>query len=59
MSLQQLRSDFDNVFYVSATEKVPVKMMRARGFYKIADCKNLKAKAIELPYDVSKNYIFF
>lgn len=29
--------------------------MRARGFYKIADCKNLKAKAIDLPYDVSKS----
>lgn len=29
--------------------------MRARGFYKMADCKNLNAKAIDLPYDVSKN----
>lgn len=27
--------------------------MRARGFYRIADCKELKATAIDLPYDVS------
>jgi len=54
---QQLRSATENVFYTSETEKSPVKMMRARGFYKIADCKNLKAKAIDLPYD-NERYSF-
>lgn len=28
-------------------------MMRARGSYRIAECKNLKATAVDLPYDVS------
>lgn len=54
---QQLRSDTENVFYTSDSEKIPVKMMRARGFYKIAECKNLKATAIDLPYD-NERYSF-
>jgi len=54
---QQLRSDSENVFYTSDTEKIPVKMMRARGFYKIANCKSLKAKAIDIPYD-NERYSF-
>lgn len=36
--------------------------MRARGIYKLATVKYLKAQAIELPYDVSyekfSNYLF-
>ncbi|KAG4070245.1 hypothetical protein HA402_003935 [Bradysia odoriphaga] len=54
---QQLRSDTENVFYTSDSEKIPVKMMRARGFYRIAECKNLKATAIDLPYD-NERYSF-
>jgi len=54
---QQLRSDSENVFHTSETEKMRVTMMRARGSYKIADCKSLKAKAIDLPYD-NERYSF-
>ncbi|XP_037049152.1 serpin I2 [Bradysia coprophila] len=54
---QQLRSDTESVFYTSDSEKIPVKMMRARGFYRIAECKNLKATAIDLPYD-NERYSF-
>ncbi|KAJ6641694.1 Plasma serine protease inhibitor [Pseudolycoriella hygida] len=54
---QQLRSDADNVFYISDAEKIQVKMMRAQGNYKVADCKSLKAKAIDLPYD-NERYSF-
>lgn len=50
--MQQLRSEDENIFYTSETEKVPTKMMRARGVYRTTDIPALKAKAIELPYDV-------
>lgn len=48
-----MRSESDNMFYTSENEKVPTKMMRARGFFKLTAVKDLKAQAIELPYDVS------
>lgn len=54
--LQQLRSDPGNEFYKSQTEKQIVKLMRARGIFKYAHLDELKAQAIELPYEVN---IFF
>lgn len=56
---QHLRDEegIENVFYpMDGGEKVPIKMMRARGYFKTGKIQKYDSQAIELPYDVSFYY---
>ncbi|GAB0092708.1 uncharacterized protein DMENIID0001_077360 [Sergentomyia squamirostris] len=48
---QQLRSDPEDVFYCSETEKKVVTMMRSRGNFRYRDCVKHNSQVIELPYE--------
>uniref|UniRef100_A0A1B0DIB7 Serpin domain-containing protein n=2 Tax=Phlebotomus papatasi TaxID=29031 RepID=A0A1B0DIB7_PHLPP len=48
---QQLRSDPEDVFYCSETEKKVVTMMRSRGNFRYVDCVKYNSQVIELPYE--------
>lgn len=43
----------ENVFYPTEDQKVPIKMMRARGYFKTGNLAKYESTVIELPYDVS------
>lgn len=40
------------MFYTSGESKIPVKMMRSRGFYSVGEIPKMDCEAIEFPYDV-------
>lgn len=51
---QHLRDEnLEYSFYANGEEeKVPIKMMRSCGLYRIGDIKKLDSEAIEFPYEV-------
>lgn len=49
---QHLRDDnLENLFYSMNNEKVPIKMMRGRGYFRTGKIAKYNSEAIELPYD--------
>lgn len=51
--VQHLRDEgIENVFYTSEENKIPVKMMRSRGYYSVGEIASMDCEAIEFPYDV-------
>lgn len=50
---QHLRDEnIENMFYTSEENKIPVKMMRSRGYYSVGEMPKMDCEAIEFPYDV-------
>lgn len=52
MLFQQLRSESEDIFYLSPDSKETMTMMRSRGMYRTASFDDMKMDAIELCYEV-------
>lgn len=51
MPFQQLKSNPEDVFYNSSSEKTQVTMMRTRGLYRTGYINSIESYAVEVPYE--------
>jgi serine protease inhibitor len=51
MPFQQLRSNPNDVFYNTSSEKTQVTMMRTRGLYRSGYISSIESHAVEIPYE--------
>lgn len=59
---QHLRDEsLENLFHTSDEQRIPIKMMKACGYFRNANITKYNVQAVEFPYDVrlrSNNFLF-